>query len=163
MQSVDIPSNSKMFLFTWKMCLHSCILFLAMYICRPHIYIIVSCFEVMDQYLHKSMSRMCGEEISCGTVTNSKHQHVLCMYYVRAETEQSSCNMFGLFRTVCLPLLWPNFTSSETSRTLYNRLPWADGAWSHNMVKQSAGYSHFVQTLALACFIFILVFVYLGR
>ena len=68
MQSVDIPSNSKMFLFTWKMCLHSCILFLAMYICRPHIYIIVSCFEVMDQYLHKSMNRMCGEEISCGTI-----------------------------------------------------------------------------------------------
>ena len=51
--------------------------FLAMYICRPHIYIIVSCFEVMDQYLHKSMNRMCGEEIFCGTVTNSKHQHVL--------------------------------------------------------------------------------------
>jgi hypothetical protein len=129
----------------------------------------------MDQYLHKSMDRMCGEEISCGTVTNSKHQHVLSadlihllfavfhMYYVRAETEQSSCNMFGLFRTICLPLLWPNFTSSETRRTLYNILPWADGAWSHNMVKQSAGYSHFVQTLALACFIFILVFVYLGR
>ena len=68
--------------------------FLAMYICRPHIYIIVSCFEVMDQYLHKSMNRMCGEEISCGTVTNSKHQHVLYADLIHLLFALFTCTMF---------------------------------------------------------------------
>jgi len=68
--------------------------FLAMYICRPHIYIIVSCFEVMDQYLHKSMDRMCGEEISCGTVTNSKHQHVLYADLIHLLFALFTCTMF---------------------------------------------------------------------